>query len=180
MLIDVRDQSQSAESIDPVIYLYATTNVYEGNFGGRNVGDAICELEKPSELEDDYKVLVFVSDDIRGNVKDMTDTDGVPRDLPITSLSNVQIATNWEDLFDNEIDVPLSEAGVMESGFRYWTGTLTDGSTGANCDDFDPVNEFSLGLAGRASDNLNWLSGPGLPPGCTDEYQLLCVAFVVP
>jgi hypothetical protein len=130
---------------------------------GLEGADCICqELADSEGLDGTYKA--FLSDSM-----DSPSTTFTQSICPYVMVNGVQVADNWTDLTDGDIDtcIRIDETGdpvvgecsnsTINSTFSVLTNTLPDGTTkGAeNCDDWTNNQSSSLGARGGVFDHYN-------------------------
>jgi len=158
----------------PNILFFATQNIYLGNMGGREGVDALCDIEKPAQVSD-RQVRAFISVESGDGIADMPSNYDVPTDLPIVTMTDVELAVDWSDLMDGSIAMNLSSAlSNMPANEYYWTGTMPDGSVSMTCDGW---TNNSGGADAGSSDSIDgqWLSSVGSV--CSFGRKVLCIAF---
>ena len=164
----------------------------KGDFASSNV----CHISAQSLGLTDYTIGFFAS--VSSNLKLFV--TGENTSLPVVSFNNSLISNTWDELWDGAIDMSLRSAGVVSSN-NYWSGTLGDGSkvtpinynSAGNCNNFTSSSGWDGGAIGssNATSQISGASGFGsllaesLRPswvaeypdvGCSDEYEIVCVA----
>lgn len=163
------------------IFLYAVSGQTGNLNGGSRVGvDETCHNNLPSQLTG-YEVHAFVSLNGSDLIFNMHHNFGIPTNLPILSLSDIEVASDWDDFIDGTISMSLFDAGVVEAGEYFWIGT-TSGNVGANCNQFSTDSSSTPGLVAEATvagdDVTAWYSPrPGLPPTCGTPASVICIAY---
>ena len=110
---------------------FVTSQTYSGNLGGVAGADAQCQqLAEAAGLSGQYKA--WLSDGTSSPATTFTHSTG-----PYVRTDGTQIAANWADLIDGELDVPLDRdehQNVPPNNPGPWTGTNSDGTSEApNC-----------------------------------------------
>ena len=80
--------------------------------GGRTGGDAKCSAA-PNRPAGYTRFRAFLSVSARIEIRDMPNNFGVPKMVPVISLTDKLVANNWYDLFDGSINQTLYSAGVL-------------------------------------------------------------------
>jgi hypothetical protein len=169
----------------------------KGNFASSNV----CNSSAQSLGIENSTVGFFAS--ISSDLKLFV--TGGTTSRQVVSINNSTISDSWDELWDGAIEASLKNAGVVSSNY-YWSGTLGDGTkvtpinnnSAGNCNNFTS-NVGSVGGAMGLSSATSQTSGQGgfgytgnnsllaesLRPawiveypdvGCSDEYEIVCVA----
>jgi hypothetical protein len=137
--------------------IYAATDIYTGNFGGRSGANAICNNDMPQKLKDMRTagkltdITAFITVNPNDEIRDLhtidNDGDGATGNFlserPIYGYNSkwgtyTKLAVNWEDLLDGSILSSPYVALAYPSGaywqvpdpldFDYWTGSDIYGS----------------------------------------------------
>ncbi len=156
--------------------VFVTEGAFDGDLGGLAGADAICQAEVTAAgLPGVFKA--WLSDSVEG-----PDTRFVQATVPYTLVDGTQVAANWADLTDGEIDNPinLTAEGVDAESSYVWTNTDTTGQVAATgpdstCADFTSnsmENDAIPGVTSRA-DNW-WTEVTQLPAGCHVALKLYC------
>lgn len=143
----------------------------DGNMGGLTGADAICQAEADAAgLPGIYKA--WLSDNT-----DSPSTRFTQSEYGYINTRNEVIATDWADLTDGTINVPLNitEFGAQASGGSTWTGSLSDGTangSGSYCGDWTST----AGTERRGANNVTnsgW-SDAFSPTACTSTLPFYC------
>ena len=157
--------------------LWAITKRYDGNLGGRQGADKICQEEKPSGLHCS-NIHAFISIRQGDAIKDMVKNYKYEASKPISWYNRstntfTQAANNWQDLLDGSIMVSASDG--LGSKANYWVGSLPDGSLNSkNCRNWTSNGPTISGAEGRGGvKDARWLGKGSL--SCQGEDNLLCI-----
>jgi len=175
-------------TIDSVIILFSTDMAVSGlitGTGGRSDADNYCSMfstlppPNPESLSCPNGLHSFLSIDATDEIRDMPGNYGVPVNLPVKTINNTTLATNWADLLDGSIPVSLETA--LGLTMNYHTGSGSDGSLNTNeghCSNYTTASNAVTGTVGdRTATNGAWLNGGAAT--CDDEmnYVLLCLCY---
>ena len=182
---------------------YFRRNLLEETETPREAADLFCEQNKPSSLEEYYSVALMSFSE-SDQVLSLADRYNIPTTRPVESafansgifkdvasdLSLNQIdadpivpedpllAVSWADFIDGTLIRSLSDAGVLDEGERFWSGTNTDGTyeAFANCDGFTTPETDLFGAAGSADVAFElWMYDRTVD--CSLRNHILCVAY---
>jgi hypothetical protein len=167
---------------------FLSSNIYNGNMGGLSGADALCQgLAQNACLPGNYMVWLSTA-------QDSPNTRFTQSAVPYRRVDGVQIAANYANLVDGNLDVPLNvtETGgmgpvasfvcgpaMMETPNMVWTGTTVTGLV----DGVDPAercNEWSStgsdGLWGRFDvASQNWTDFCfGMGGTCAGSSAIYC------
>ncbi|MFN8662453.1 MAG: hypothetical protein U0075_11215 [Thermomicrobiales bacterium] len=155
--------------------VFLTSTTQDGNLGGLNGADAICQgLAASANLPGTYRA--WLSDDAQSPSTRFSQSSG-----PYQLLDGVTIASSWADLTDGTLAAPITvaENGATfeDPGLRAWTNTLATGGGGGvlnkNCAGWTTNANGSDGDEGQVTaTNDNWTdfaSGT-----CNNQFHLYC------
>ena len=135
--------------------VFVTDGVYDGVLVGLIGADAICNTEAYNAgLPGAFKFKAWLS--VQGNGPD---TRFLKATAPYVLVDGTQIASDWNDLTDSQLDHPinLTPTGGTPLDNRVWTGTTADGKpldTGTILEDM--CNNWTVfGLTGCTGDSTN-------------------------
>jgi cysteine-rich repeat protein len=161
-------------------YVFVTSTVHAGDFGGLAGADAICNLRaQAAGLQGTY--MAWISP-----VEGSPLTRFVQSTVPYRLTSNNNIATNWATLTDGGLTTdpnktetngtpPVASVNCSNAATNRmtWTGTNFDGTpTADNCSDF--TTTIGIGAVGRNTANNSTWSVCGDPVDCTNTAPLYC------
>lgn len=177
----VNDSGRCAEPVSPACgtgapcLVFLTSTVQDGNLGGLNGADAICQQRaQAASLPGVYKA--WLSDDAQSPA-----TRFVQSPDPYQRVDGVTVANNWADLIDGTLLAPITvaETGAVfaNPAGRAWTNTLANGTAGGvlnqNCVNWTSNNNADDGDEGQVtatSDNwTDFASGT-----CNNDFHLYC------
>jgi hypothetical protein len=161
-------------------YMFVTSAVFDGAFGGLFAADAICtSAANRHNLLGPYKA--WLSTSVQSARSRIRSGGG-----PITAVTgSTQIAATWDDLLaDNrtaQIDIDDNGA-VVGLGCDVWTNTQTDGTqqspdVSQDCNDWssNSAAQMVIGL-GETKGALNtWTDNPSCTSSCRVPLHLYCV-----
>lgn len=158
----------------PTHLLLYSTFLSPGNLGSRSSLEGQCI--QPWGYSSYHAFIGYSNID---SIANMPSNYGIPTNLPVQSLSNVIIATDWASLMDGNIDVTLNSAGVVSS--TWWSGVedefgnFVDGTT-LNCDGWTNSTSLFTGNFGvRNQTDATWImSGTR---DCSLAAAVVCVAY---
>ena len=158
------------------ITLFASQFQIGGTIGGRDGADMVC-MESAGSLTCPVGVHALISVDANDQLKDIPTNFSLPVDVAITTATGVMVATRWADLIDGSIDNSLEDAGLFppDSQSNYWTGSSSDGSVSATCQNWtssDPTDTGEVGTSGAT--DVTWMDDGGLICNSTSEILCLC------
>lgn len=170
------------------IVLYRLEKDYNGNLGGRANADELCK-KSPNRPIGTSTAFAFLSTSDK-DIKNLI-TLLVVRQYQVVGPNGIQIASNWDKLWEPPIEASLNQAGILITGGqfkRWWSGSTPQGTaTKETCDDWTSntgcMGECSWGVAGKGSTtDGQWLKAkpePGYAPNfwCSDTYTVLCAAY---
>lgn len=163
-------------TIDVVLYFGGTS---DGNIGSRSTMDSMCFTNMPAGFTS-YRAFIGIS--AADSIANLPSNYGIPTTLPIRSVSNVVLASNWADLMDGTINTNLDAAGVT-LGFNSWwsgaenaDGSHVDGVT-EDCNDWSSNSNVVGGIYGSdALSDSTWMD-VGFPAACDQFLAVLCIAY---
>ncbi|OHD66000.1 MAG: hypothetical protein A2176_09520 [Spirochaetes bacterium RBG_13_51_14] len=155
------------------IYSYPTTQV--GNQGGRAGADALCQTLAPPAGT--TTVHAFLSVSASDQIRDLVPSAYQGLTVYDVTGANV-ISSTWTNLWDDNIDMTLSTAGVLGVGVEWWNGSNTDGTLNTNnCLNWTSSSSIDFGRMGNSNfTDTQWINW-GSPPCNTNTNFLLCVAY---
>ena len=160
------------------VIIFASNALHPGDRGNRSITSFSCTSERTTykpglSCTNDMAFLSYPGDALVNALGN----HGVPAGLPIVSETSTQIETSWAALFDGNIAISLSGAGVATVGTRYWTGTDFDGSTTADhCNSWGDGTAGFNGMAGlRTSTDSTWINTESVT--CDNTRHFLCVCW---
>jgi hypothetical protein len=173
------DESNSTEnSVVPTkIYLIgSSTTVGSGVLGNRAATTTSCQNRRTTnfpglQCSSDLAFLSYSADALI----DAPANHGVPDTVPIVSVTESTIDSDWPGLFDGAILQSVNAAGVNTVVTSYWTGTAADGSTDLNCTDWaSPGGTGNRGF--RTNTDGAWLNNSQV--ACNSGPQIfLCICW---
>lgn len=152
----------------PQKIIFATSSKQNGDLGGLAGADAVCgQRAENAGLTGEFKA--WVSSPAQSAAERLAHAD-----LPYVLPDGTQVADDWNDLVDGDLDAPIDrdEDGSQVTG-DVWTGTRANGNTGAaTCGGFADIGE--LGICGSSSaKSADW--SDFIQPFCTSALRLYCV-----
>ena len=160
------------------IYIYATTTFHQGNLGGREGADTVCQTEQNSTAQSlCAERRAFLSTSSEDTLYRLQSTVGFPLSTPIKSFSNQLIASTWDGLFIEDLQNTLQQAGILRANNQsWWSGSDLLGNEASHCNGWTSSESTALGAAGTGSSNQGeWLQ-KGIE-ACDLEYPLLCLCL---
>ena len=154
-----------------IVFLTSTT--HDGNLGGLSGADSICQdLATIAGLPGTY--LAWLSDSTNS-----PSTRFIRATVPYVLTDGTQIADDWSDLTDGNIDAPINVDEKMQSYSdlgRTWTNTKGDGTiktSSHNCENWTATPALSSSQAGDFfSQGLNWTDAS--QADCKTDLRLYC------
>jgi len=159
------------------LILFSTEKTYDGNLGGRQGADKICQSETPSTLRCS-NIHAFISVKSGDTIKEMPKVYRYKVDKAIywynrSSNNFLLAANNWQDLLDGSIiSSPNEGTGAR---VNYWVGANPDGSLNSkNCRNWTSDGPTLSGAEGRGVvKDSRWLGKGSL--SCEGKDNLLCI-----
>ena len=154
-------------------FVFVTSTLTNGRFGGLAGGDAICQgLAMDAGLSGTW--LAWLSTD---NPADGPAKRFVHSTAPYRLVDGTKIADDWDDLIDGTLAVPinLTEGGApADMTQRVWTNTNTTGSHSSNsdCSVWSPGGNNGA-YGNRTATDSDW-TNTGQDTGCSDMHHLYC------
>jgi len=156
--------------------LFYSSMSYTGDLGGLEGADQACQgLATAAGLSGTY--MAWMSDSTTSAAERLTHSLA-----PYVRADGVQIAANWDDLVDGEIDAPIvldengAEVGTINTA---WTGTHESGASAEPfCQDWTSADPGTFGVTGDPGHTSYWWSSIGNTP-CGGAHPILCVEQVV-
>lgn len=149
--------------------VFVTSEVFPGDFGGVEVGDAACQrLADDGDLGGAWKA--WLSDGVLEGPMDRLENATVPYVL----VGGDRIAQDWDDLVDFSVEVPVDhdERGRQVPDALGWTGSTPFGTCcPPSCEGFTSVE--GTGMAGTTARTDNWAAGT--LPECAESHHLFCI-----
>jgi cysteine-rich repeat protein len=155
--------------------VFVSSATWKGDLGGLAGADAKCQaLALDAMLGGVW--MAWLSDDDAGPADRFTTKGG---SMPYVLVDGVQIADDWADLVDGDLDGPIhrTETGAMSGGsIQVWTNTDIAGNPSSIdkfCADWsDPGGGASGDFGDRTVQDGNWTKkGSG---GCNTACHLYC------
>lgn len=117
----------------------------------------------------------FISIDPGDDIAGMPANFGIPRNRRIIGPTDIQIADNWADLLDGDIDVTLFDAGIVPD--QWWSGSTSGGVYDISVDNCTGWTSTSRkGQAGNHEKTDDaWIQGN--TPDCDAARYVLCVCW---
>jgi hypothetical protein len=151
----------------PCTAFISSAGLIGASIGGLDSADAFCQsLAGAAGLSGNFKA--WLSDSTGSPSSRFTQAS-----TPYVRTDGAQVAANWTDLADGNLDNPLNldENGAIRSSFT-WTGTATDGTALANhCNDW--TNLAALGAMGNPGSTGGTWTNAG-PFSCNFRQPLYC------
>ena len=193
--------SRPTDKIPPAMYLWITTDEYDGNdFGGVDGATVKCEEDTtalgnlPSGFTYYHRAVIVDSNSTDSDFPQNWSIPGKDRDI-LRNLRGsspdimTRIATNYDAVFDTFLgDTNLEEGITGSSDDRYWTGLkwASPGETPTgfiasteHCDNWTSNtsdNQGSSGLGGRVEQYSLQKDISGEAP-CNGEHHILCLSY---
>ena len=164
----------SNASVADKIVIY-NAGLRDGNsIGGMTGADSLCASSgnKPAGVSTVYAFMGFTSREIKS-------IPGAPTTLPVQGPGGIQIASNFNALFTNGVDVKLNDANVTDGSVsaRWLSGAGSTGDSDAeNCNDWTGGGLATLGKLDDDSGTY-WLNEDNDPPNCSVTAYMLCIAW---
>jgi hypothetical protein len=157
------------------IYIY-NGGLQTGNLNGRTGADAICDQTRPTDLAG-FEVHAFISVDATDEIRDMPTQYGVPTDLKIVSFSSDEsLGNTWSDLLDGTLAHSLEDAGVLNAGETFWSGSDVHGViAGVSCNSWQSNLGTVFGAAGSGTSPTTWAYT--ISADCSAVRNILCIAY---
>jgi len=111
------------------------------------------------------------------NIKDLVSGDNLS--LPVYGPTGIMISSSWTNLWDENIDNSLQDAGVLVGGSKWWSGSNSDGTvnTSYSCANWRTQSSSYSAIFGSAEGtNASWISSTSYS-SCDAYYKKLCIAF---
>ena len=158
-------------------YVFVTSTTYDGNLGGIDGADAICQRHaEKGRLPGIYKAWISDrTDSPLTRFEKLSDT----HDYILTTGTHID--DGWDDLSDNSsISAPIDrdEYGNSVVGQNVWTNTDKNGTIESGTDDCvewtsNDSGGFITGRSGSTSQiNGSWTDGSS--PNCNNLHHLYC------
>ncbi len=170
-----------AQSPGSRLVLYAANNsaTFNGNLGGRAGADALCagSANKPAGYS---HFRAFISVSATDEIQDMPANYLVPTTLPIVGPNGTQLASNWANLLDGNIDATLLAAGInmAASAGSWWSGSTEFGAVNGTGTCGGWTSSLSLVAAFYGANNsttAGWLNNGNWT--CNNLSAVMCIAF---
>lgn len=150
------------------------------NFGGRVGLDQHCATAKATKSILGAITHALISVSAADEIRDMPALYGVPTNRAFVGPGGKQLADNWADLLDGNVDQSLSAADV--SNAQFWiSGSNPDGSVRSTCNGWT-TSEFNQQVTGTygypASSNSLWITITDGDVYCSaSQYNVICLAY---
>lgn len=157
----------------PYKRVFVTNTQYDGNLGGLAGADTKCQTIANNKGWGQTTWKAWLSSSTVSATSRLTHSS-----LPYKRIDGSVIASDWTDLVDGVITVPISidENGtIVGTGDRVWTTTHTDGTIskdGASCSDWT-TTVVSAWPGVATATGINWTS-EGTKKACTNIHRLYC------
>lgn len=155
-----------------IVFLTSTT--HDENLGGLSGADNICQdLATIAGLPGTY--LAWLSDST-----DSPSTRFARSIVPYVLTDGTQVADDWSDLTDGNIDAPINRDEKKQSYSnlgRAWTNTKGDGTKNApvHCENWttaNPAGDLSTVAGDFFSQGMNWTNAS--QANCQTNLRLYC------
>lgn len=159
--------------------VFVTSAVFTGEMGGRAGADAKCQAAAEAAVIPG-KFQAWLSTDQSG-----PSTDFIKSEVPYVRIDNVQVAADWNDLIDGQLQAPIviSELGgppgkgthdcLPQDAIIAWTSTSVAGEPLMMGDCNAWSGKDGLGAAGRVGETgFPWSFS--CTPMCSSEAALYC------
>jgi len=175
------------------ITFYRLDKDHDGNLGGRAKANELCK-NSPNKPIDTRTAFAFLSTSDK-DIKELVTLPAV-RQYKVVGPNGIQIASNWDKLWTQQLDTSLKNAGIPITGAytsgislsRWWSGSTPQGTAAQQtCDNWTSntgcMGDCSWGVAGKGSTTgEEWLKAKpesGYAPNfwCSDTYSVLCAAY---
>jgi cysteine-rich repeat protein len=160
--------------------VFVTSAVFSGEMGGRAGADARCQAAAETATMPGI-FRAWLSADQSGPAVDFTKSE-----VPYVRIDNVQVAADWNDLIDGQLEAPISisELGgppgkgahdcLPQDAIIAWTSTSVAGEPLMMGDCNAWSGKVGLGAAGRVGETgFPWSFS--CTPTCSSEAALYCV-----
>ena len=158
--------------------MFVTSQTFNGNLGGLNGADAKCQAIADSSASISKGTYRAWLSNTNTSVKDRF--EAANSGLPFERSDGVEIASNWQDLIDGNVNVRINKDENLTSRNRnVWTYTESNGVKSTLGADYSCGNWYSNDIydGGRVGKNTEvdtqWTSSSNL--GCTTKQSLYCV-----
>lgn len=172
-----------------IIYMYATTTLYDGNLKGtmadaRTGADAIALANRPPTPNLSGKTVhAFISVSATDCIANMPNTFGFPDNIPIVSANDNTkvIADDWAtDLFVGYIDDSLETTLIMPDSdvYYWWSGSDSIGNYDAvnNCNGWTSNLVSVKGKVGRKNTiGSGWINDASITGN--NSHYVICIAY---
>jgi len=184
-LLDQLENPGSSGSRTYTLFLFATTNSFNGNIKGgyltaREAADDQCRLTRNTLTFPDNgcaQVRAIISLSTADSIANMPGTYGIPVNRSLNGPNNFVLASDWGTLIAGTSGNNLASGNVMPISTKWWSFSTLGGN-------FDGMNNCSTGNEGvtgtgssgdsNATDNT-WLSSA--PLSCPGPARLLCICY---
>ncbi|GJM14917.1 MAG: hypothetical protein DHS20C13_02440 [Thermodesulfobacteriota bacterium] len=155
--------------------VFVTSTSTDGDFGGLAAADTICNtLASNAGLLGTYKA--WLSDDSASPSTRFTQAT-----VPYVLVNGTQIADDWTDLTDGDIDNLLDrdELGnqIITNSVATHTdsdGAQTTGPPPSNCSNWTSTSGNFNGVGATTVTNGNWSGNGGTVSNCTTDHTFYC------
>ena len=180
-ILEVEYNSTQGFTTKSPIVLYQEGTTRQGDFAGglRSTADSLCSASgsMPSGFSN-YRAFVSLS--ATDEIANFPTLYFVPTDVPIISISDKVVASNWSDLLDGTINDTLFNLDVMWDNAYWWSGSTNTAELSTDyCAGFTGFSDNTSGVNGTIGYSKNsgssWMSS-GLY-SCDYYNQVLCIAF---
>ena len=183
--LETPGQAGSTNNISPDIFLFATTNSFNGNIRGgmadpRTAADIQCQntrttLTFPNNACSKVRAVISLSS--ADSIANIPLNYGLPLNRNIHAPNNFVLASDWPVLVAGTASHNLGGNGVMGAGMKWWSFS----TSGGNYNGTDNCTGGTEGASGQgpvgdsSTTGGTWLnSSMNL---CSTPAQLLCVCF---
>ena len=165
---------------DDAVTVFVTQTAYQGDFGGLDGADAICQERAAAAGLPGTGWKAWLSDSTWNAI------NRIPEGQYFL-VDGTLVANSITDLTDGSLEAPINrnEYGQAQSGI-VWTATTLDGiGTGNTCNNWtdassqsggcpDPGDPFCGSVGSTAATNAEWTKLNAAPFQCNAQYNLYC------
>ncbi len=174
---DNPNDPRAGGTIKSDVFMYATLG-HTGTLPGRMGANDLCKARHSSAYPKlpNKNIYAFISTSGTDEIRKMVDLYDFPTDKLIKGPTGIQIADNWYDLMDGDIDNKLTDAAVTTS--PWWSGSMGDGSYAGiaeSCNGW--TSDSGSGYIGDPSyyETTSWIAHTS--SNCSEGRVVLCVCW---
>lgn len=172
----------------PSITIFSSGVKTDGDFlsGESNYHNDLCESERLAKSIPGTTALGLISRPGGPKMADLVTYDSVNPRVVVSENGSIIRSDGWYPMFPYNLHQTLSDAGVISSADKWWSGTAKDAVVSTKLDDRDCSGwtDNSAGVFGSVGVPTlgvtnSWYSAAGLDGqlSCDQQAVLLCVAY---